>query len=203
MAWIALSILTAAARPAQGVEHWQLVSNKNGVAVWTRDVPNSSVQEVRADMVLDAAPEVVWNALTTVSSYPEFLTGVAYARVAKRVRQGERIEYRRNTNPQVSVYDEMLDVTSHGDVESSTYYMHWRCIPGTVSPGIPHIDVCEGAWALEPTQDGRTHLVYFNQADPEGKFPSAIFNAAQTHDLPEMMHQLAKHVASQHFAAVF
>lgn len=194
LTWFALSLASSPA--PQGVEVWNRVSDAGGVRVWSRQIPESPMQEVKADLVVDATPEAVWRALTAVSHHPDFLKDTLYARVMRKLSNDERLEYHRYTKPQISYYDVVLDVTTHEDTAANTYYMQWKCVPGAANPLVVRLNACHGAWALEPADHGKTHIMYWNAVDPKGSIPTILFNAAEAHNLPDMLRQLAKHAAS-------
>lgn len=205
LSWIAVNLLLAASPAPKGVEVWTPVGTGTAkdVRVWTRTIPESTMQEMKADMVVDATPEAVWSTLVAVHRYPDFLKNTVYARVMRKVSQAEHLEYRRYTKPQISYYDVVLDVTTQEDATENTYYMQWNCLPGASRPDAVRMNACHGAWAVEPAEHGQTHVMYWNAVDPKGRIPSVLFNAAEEHDLPDMLRQVAKHAASAHVAIAF
>lgn len=107
--------------------------------------------QTTSDIVVDADPGVIMAVIADFASYPSWATGVKEARVVEldefRARPTE-VQFVLDATPIRDTYT--LGYTWDGDRE-----VDWRVTePGSMVTGM------DGAYVLEPLEDGRTRVTY-------------------------------------------
>src|SRR6056297_1261286 len=72
---------------------WNYKTTKNGVDIYTRNVNNSTLDEVKVVPTLLAPMEVAGAVLADVDAYPQWMADCREARVLKKVDQIDNISY--------------------------------------------------------------------------------------------------------------
>ncbi len=175
------SLVTAAA--------WEEAGETDGVTVWTREVQNSSVKEVKAEVVIPAPVERVWAVLGDVDHYVEFMPYVIETKKFGETASGH-YEYQRIDPPIVEMRDYCVKVTLMADKETRIYERKWvhanDKAPAKREDSV-RVEINKGSWSLEPTSDGKTRITYYLFTDPGGSIPAWVANKANTTSLPDLM----------------
>ncbi|MBY6187641.1 SRPBCC family protein [Marinobacter hydrocarbonoclasticus] len=175
--------------PAPGGK-WELASDKRGAQVYTRKVPGTPVKEVKMEALIDAPVEQVWRAISEIEHYPEFMPYIDDIEVMGEAQNGGAYVYHRVDPPLVSKRDYTLLIVNEEDVEAGSYYRYWTQM-NQFGPepkkGVVRLEICDGSWALERTEDGRTQATYWVYTDPGGRIPGWLANQANTVGLYDVL----------------
>ena len=190
MKWI-LCCLAGLALTNPGVKNpnpWVKVNEQKDLVIWNRDVPGSSVRELRAEAYVDFPVDKVWEVIDDIEKYTEFMPYIEQIKVVERAPD-KVVAYHRFDAPLVAERDYTLTILSEMDVEKKIYRRTWSATndkgPKSVS-GIVRVDICDGSWMLTADGPNRTRLVYFLHTNPGGSVPMWIANKANSVSLPDL-----------------
>jgi polyketide cyclase/dehydrase/lipid transport protein len=190
------------AEPEASPGEWKFISNKDGVALYRRQRPQS--YESKAIGEIPARTELVHAVLDDVESYSSFMPYTAECRVLKR-EEDSVLTYQRISAPLTSDRDYTVRVrNSSKKVEGGTSYLsHW----GTDNPagppekrGVIRVTLCEGSWLLEPTGPNSTRATYTIYTDSGGMIPAFIKNTGSQIGIRKLFTALRKQVADPKYA---
>jgi hypothetical protein len=161
-------------------EGWKLSRTADGVTIYSRPHSNSSLKEFKAIGDIDAPSRAVHGVIADFESYSAFMPYTAECRLLKR-EPGSFITYQRISPKVCSDRDYTLRVreSSWPGPGGLVYLNKWE--PANASgppenPGVLRVNVCEGAWLLEPAGTDKTHATYSVYTDTGGLIPSFIAN---------------------------
>ncbi|MHB1843940.1 MAG: START domain-containing protein [Deltaproteobacteria bacterium] len=184
--------------PALAERPWTFRVQEDGVAVYNRDVPGSSVKEVRAEGVIDAPPAAVWAMISDVASYPKTMPYVNECLVLEPPTDGRSlVYYSRLGLPIISDRDYVLKVTLEKRPADGPppYRMSWSSASDPKAPppkpGVVRLTDVAGDWELEAIRDGKaTHAVYFVHLNPQSPLPAFVINKANSQSVPELFQRV-------------
>ncbi len=170
-------------------------STRDGIVVYSRTVPGTTVREVRATLVVDAPPLPVLDAAADPESFRE--TNRQYV-TETRVYSGERSDVWYNYQvvrfPVIDRRDYCLRYVRTIDEERQIYRLSWdtsdRFGPGP-REDIVRVTLARGAIDIRPTDGGRRSKVrYTLLADPGGNIPDWLINLANRTSVPDILRQM-------------
>ena len=129
-----LTLLVLPALVMTAEPKWEKAAETGGVTVLRRDKEGSSVKEVKATAVFDAAPKAVWAVINDLDNYKEFMPYTAEAKVLERSPDGkEVVSYQHLTAPIVSERDYLIKLrnesTTTDDGKTGYYKVVWNALP--------------------------------------------------------------------------
>lgn len=170
---------------------WQEAHSTPDITVYTREVPESNIREVKAESIITAPLERVWDVITDIEHFTEYLPYVIEARVIAQGKGDSRFEYLRLDPPLVSKRDYTLKVTSEKDPVKGKFVRQWTAANDQGPPpreDSVRLKICDGSWTLERLDDKRTRITYWLYTDPGGSVPGWLANKANTRSLPDLLH---------------
>lgn len=189
---MALSWLTAA-HTVDEPSNWELAENENGIRVWTREVPDSQIRELKATSVIEAPVGRIRKVLSDTEAFPEFMPYVEQARILDS-GPGWRIVYQLVDPPLVSPRDYTIRVTTSHDENSGQYVRRWT-IANHHGPheqeDVVRVKTNQGRWILEPVSDQRTRVTYYLYTNPGGSIPGWVANQANSNSVPKLLRAVA------------
>lgn len=188
---------------AQAAEPWNLVDESDGVKIWTRELTNSSIRELKAETVLTVAAERIWSVLLDVESYPEFMPHVVESKLLKKLPDGY-IHYQRLDPPLVSERDFTVRVTHTTDADTGVYERVWKETDATDTKprdGVVRMPINRGKWVLRQVDANKTKVLYYVHADVGGAIPDWIAGRANRISVPKMLVAVEKRARAQSVAA--
>ena len=169
---------------------WKMVNNAEGVSVWSRKVPASQLHEIKAETVMEAPLERVWQVLTDVERFPEFMPYVMEVRILGPAGSRGRYEYHLIDPPLVNRRDYTLRTFNEMDETKGIYRRCWVLAKGKGPDpvqGVVRIRTCQGRWTVTRLDESKTRVEYYLFTDPGGFIPVWLANKAHTMTLPELM----------------
>jgi uncharacterized membrane protein len=174
---------------------WREVNNANGVRVWSREVAGSGIREIKAETVVEAPLERVWQVLTDVERFPEFMPYVKEVEILGPAGSQGRYEYHLIAPPLVNRRDYTLRTFNEVDKANGIYRRCWMVANGAGPDpveGVVRIQTCQGRWTVTRLDMSRTRVGYYLHTDPGGSIPVWMANRAKTMTLPDLMNAVRK-----------
>ena len=176
---------------------WKKVSSKDQASVWTREVIDSPIKEVKLVVTFQAPVEQVWKTIRDVEHYLKFMPYLDAIEVMKLDGQDKAYIYHRVDPPLVSQRDYTLLIVDEVDAEKGHYYRYWTQkneLGPAPKKGVVRLTICDGSWTLSATEDGKTKASYWLYTDPAGRIPNWLankVNKSALYDVAEAIEQRA------------
>src|SRR5206468_10205187 len=181
-----LLLLFAACFAAEGVkasdanDGWKLATEQNGVTIYSRSHPGSSLKEFKALGEIAAPSRAVCQVIEDVDNYTNFMPYMAECKLLKRDTDS-LLSYQRISPKICGDRDFTLRTyrTSWSTGAGIAYSNRWEsanALGPAKKPGVVRVPVCQGSWLLEPTAADRTRATYSVYTDTGGLVPPFIAN---------------------------
>ncbi|MBJ80839.1 MAG: cyclase [Myxococcales bacterium] len=185
-----ICLMTCISWSVSAASQWEKASESDGLTIWSRDVGNDRVREIKVETVLDFPAERVWNVVRDVNNFSEFMPYVIEAKIIKKVDEKNWYQYQRLDPPLVDMRDYVLKVTTENKPPEATYYLRWAAeheIGPKPREDAVRLKLCDGSWTLKALGPNRTHLTYWLYTDPGGSIPGWVARKANTVSLPDLI----------------
>ncbi len=183
-------------RAAAAEGGWTKRFEREGIAVYSRNVEGARVHEVRLVGEVDAPPRACRNVMADHEAHPGAMPHVAESRVV--AREGERVAwvYSRYAFPIVHDRDLVLRVEEDDGGVAGGYRLRFR-VDGAREPPprerVVRIRLCTGSWQFLPVDGGRrTRAVYTLLVDPGGLVPAFLANKGTRTSLPDVLRTIRR-----------
>jgi hypothetical protein len=175
----------AVARPAQAeapkAGPWEALFEDEGIAVWRREVPGTSLVEFRGRGLVEAPLFRVLSVIRDDSRKPEWMKSCVGAQTIQFKGKGRAVVYNRTGSPAFFISDRDVVLDAKTVVHSGQRLVH---IPfsNTEHPRMPPIDgvvrmpKLEGHWKLRQKGPTSIEVEYQVRADPGGSLPKWLVN---------------------------
>lgn len=192
-------VLTASSALALDVkspgEGWTEAYRRSELVIFTKDVEQG--RRIVAVAEVAAPPEAVFNAVTDVGHFADFMPYVEESRIISRKSDSEVTTYARLAPPFVSKRDYPLRVRMMRGLppNGGAFKVEWKISPEALPEveGVVRVKLNEGSWLAEPLHDGKhTRLTYTLLADPGGLIPVFVANLSTTVAIPELFKAVTK-----------
>ena len=189
----ALFYLAAPGCPVSAAEDvgWKLVSDDDGIAVYSRPISNSPVKELRATTEIPATPERVFAVLLDSDRFVEFMPYIVEVRTVARDSPSVWYLYQRISPPIVSERDYTLRHESVEDPQTGRYELRWEIANERgpkVRDRVVRVEICTGAYIVESIDGGaRSRLTYELHTDPGGRLPTWLADRANRVSVPALL----------------
>lgn len=174
---ILLSLLAVPALMAQ--KTWKLLSEKDGIYVYTQSLEDSKFKAVRAVCVVDAPVGKLSYVLMDVSNTKDWVYATKVCKMLKQVSPTDLFYYSEVELPwPVTNRDFIIRITLTQDEKTKVARIVAENHPDYVprKKNIIRIPRSAGNWTLTPLSDGRTKVEYVIHVDPGGSVPAWIVN---------------------------
>lgn len=196
----ALSCLVLMADPEP---KWEQAAKDDGITVFSRTHPGSSVAEMKAIGMIDGSPREVWTSLRDYPHYTETMPYTEEAKVLSTEEGGKVLYFYSVINaPLTSRRDYVIKIVDESDAKDSagTLKLTWKAATEKAPPlreGIVRVTLNDGYWILEPRDQGaKTFATYYLYTEPGGSVPKWIVNKANGTAVPAVFKAIRKVVAS-------
>ena len=188
MARLALLVLLLVATPGVADDGWQRVDEEHGIVVDARDVPGSSLHEVRASIHSELPPERIAAVVWRYEEHDRFVPRLQHVEVVRDVGPDERIVYEQLALPLLKDRDVVLrarrETAADGTIDIRTTAIDGEGPPATSR--FVRVQTSAGHWHLAPAAGG-TDVVYDIRTDVGGAVPAWIVNRAQREAIPDLV----------------
>lgn len=192
-----IAVLCLTASPAVGNE-WNLVTTTQGVKVWNREKPGTSVKEVKISGVIEAPAWRVLKVVTDFDHYEEFMPSTKESRVLRK--DGNTVHfYSRVSPPLISDRDYTLELVSSVVPGKDGHFITKFTQANDQGPaerkGVVRVTIVSGYWLMESLDNGKnTLLTYYVFTAPGGAVPDALANEANSRSLPGIIKAIREQV---------
>jgi len=188
-----VSALQASSAAASSDGGWQFASEREGVSVWFRRFPNSSVNEVRGEAVFEVSAEALFAVLGDIESYADLMPPTSLAQRLPGDGSGKRY-YIEIDPPVVSRRYYCMDVNLSRQ-RPDVFVSEWRmwsegCVPRKSSL-VPMRDN-SGRWRLSALAPMKTRVEFQAHMDPGGQIPTWMVNRTTDGQIAKTFHSLRR-----------
>ena len=181
---LALSLVATLAIADDG---WQRVDEEHGVVVEARDIPGSSLHEVRATIHSDLPPATIAAVVWRYDEHDRFVPHLQHAEILRDAGD-ERIVYEQLAIPLLKDRDVVLrarrETAPEGTIDIRTTAIADEGPPETSR--FVRVRTSAGHWHLAPAGAG-TDVTYDIRTDVGGSVPAWIVNRAQREAVPDLV----------------
>lgn len=160
-------------------QNWQPAGEKDGIKVFSAEVPGSKVKAIKVECDLDATLAQLVTVLLDVKTCTEWVYSTKSCMLLKQVSPSELYYYSEISIPwPAQNRDFVAHLTVTQNPETKVVYMDGPAVPGFVpiKKGIVRIDHSMGKWVMSPIGEKRVRVVYTLQVDPGGDIPAWLVN---------------------------
>jgi hypothetical protein len=184
---------------------WKLATERNGVTIYSRPHAGSSLKEFKAVGEIGAPSRAVCDVIEDVDAYPSFMPYMAECRLLKR-ENDSLLSYQRISPKICCDRDFTLRTyrTSWPGVAGLVYSNRWEsanALGPAKKPGVVRVELCQGAWLLEPNGADRTRATYSVYTDTGGLIPAFIANHFSQGGIVEIFAAVRKQVKQPKYNA--
>ena len=186
-------------------DDWKLATERNGVTIYSRPHAGSSLKEFKAVGEIAAPSRAVCDVIEDVDAYPSFMPYMAECRLLKR-ESDSLLSYQR-ISPKICCdrdYTLRTYKTSWPGVAGLVYSNRWEsanALGPAKKPGVVRVELCQGAWLLEPNGADRTRATYSVYTDTGGVIPAFIANHFSQGGIVEIFAAVRKQVKQPKYNA--
>lgn len=181
--FLTLFALTLITNSAFAQTDWKLTSNKEGIKVYTSQVPGSKIKAIKVESTLDATPSELVAMVMDIKNSPQWVYHTKSAVLIKQVSPSELYYYSEVNLPwPVANRDFVAHLTAFQDPDTKVVTIAGPVVAGFVpeKKGIVRIDHSNGKWTITPTGNGQINVEYSIFVDPGGDLPSWLVNMFAT-----------------------
>lgn len=158
---------------------WKLISEKDGIYVYTQNLENSKFKAVRAVCTVDCGVSRVSYVLMDVSNTKDWVYATKVCKLLKKISPTDIFYYSEVELPwPVSNRDFIIRITLTQDPKTKIARIvaenHPEYVPE--KKNVVRIPKSSGNWILTPLGDGRTKVEYIIHVDPGGSVPAWMVN---------------------------
>lgn len=181
---------------AHAATDWQREkSTRDGIVVYSRSTPGTTIREVRAKLIIAAPPKVVLEAACAPETFKETTDKyVERNQIYKGQTDNVWFNYQLVNYPVIARRDYCLRYEKILDENKGLYQLKWR-VSNRYSPppkeDIVRVSTVNGIIDITPLGAGQKSLMrYTLMADPGGNIPTWIINLANRTSLPDILRQI-------------
>ena len=180
--------LVAGILVAANTNVWDEVYKSDGITVWTRDVPKSSIREVKAQAIIDLDMQSIWAVLDDVPHYKEFMPYIEAAKILPNRIEGGYYVYQHIAPPFVNERDYTVKVVF---TKTDTLWQRRWTSANEIGPkekeSLVRVKINKGNWTLKKLGPKKTLLCYWLYTNPGGSIPAWIANKANKTSVPHLL----------------
>jgi len=180
---------------------WDMVSNENNVTVYTRNVAEHDINEVKAETKLKATVSQLVALFMDVEKCGLWAENCKSAKIMKRKSDNEFTLYRMMENPwPFSNRDYLLQVTLDTSVETGTVLISYEILKGDMAKNECCIrsNIVKGYWKFTPASDGFTEVINQFHEDPAGALPASLLNNVMPSLPVNLLAEISKEISKVH-----
>jgi hypothetical protein len=193
----------AAGRVSYGQESWKLKSNKDDIAIYTKDVPDSRFKGIKVVCELNATLSQLVAVVMDVNTAVEWVYSTRSAMVLKQVSPSELYYYSEVNVPwPASNRDFIARLSVMQDARTKVVTILGPVFPDYIpeKKDIVRVRHSEGKWIIMPVSKDRVRVEYTLNMDPGGNIPAWLVNMFATKGPYESFRKLKVQLTKPAFA---
>lgn len=160
-------------------EDWKLQKNKDGIQVYSAEVPDSKIRAIKVVANYEASPGEIADIVMDINTSTEWVSHLKSCYVIKRVSQNELYYYGEVKLPWPALNrDFVAHLTRNENLETRTITIDGPAVAGLVpeKKGTVRINNSLGTWIIAPLDSNQVKVEYVLHVDPAGSLPSWLVN---------------------------
>jgi len=160
-------------------DDWKLQKDRNGIKVYSAEVPDSKIRAIKVVADYDATPAQVADMVMDINTASEWVSHLKSSYLVKRVSQNELYYYAEVNLPwPASNRDFVAHLTRNENVQTGAITIDGPAVAGFVpeKKGIVRISNSVGKWIITPLDNSHVSVEYALHVDPAGSLPSWLVN---------------------------
>ncbi len=161
-------------------EGWELVSDNNGIKIYSRPQPGSGVDEFKGTVVIPSKLEVLGEILRNVPGQPSWIADCARSEIIKKVDETTLITYSIFNAPwPVQNRDVVMKSVTSIDQKNRKFSIEVEALKNDILPpgnNMVRIRELKGNWIFEETGKDTVHVIYRMKINPGGSIPVWLAN---------------------------
>ena len=158
-------------------QDWELASDKEGIKVYTRESPGSSIKEFKAVTVFEANMLYLSDVIIHVEDYAKWYDHCKSVSIISKENDNSYTYYMEIDMPFPFSNRDVVSVIDRV-IEEESILLSIKCKEGIMDPieGIVRMTISEGSWSLSRISDNKTQAIHQFKGDPAGNIPGGIVN---------------------------
>ncbi|HWK03407.1 MAG TPA: START domain-containing protein [Puia sp.] len=201
---LVLSVLFGRA-PIYGQENWKLKSDRDGIAIFLRSLPDSKFKAVKVECELAASLSQLVAVILDVNTGDQWVYSTKSSVLLKQVSPSELYYYSEVNIPwPASNRDFIAHLTAVQDPHSKVVTIYGPTVPYyvPVKNDIVRITQSEGKWVITPVGLHKIKVEYTLRVDPGGNIPAWLINLFAAKGPYESFKNLRGHLQKPAYANV-
>ena len=174
--FLCISTLTLS---AQTEAKWELKSQKEGITIYSRELPNSNLKELKMTSTAKSSTAAFIKILEVIQTNPDWLDGDFEVKRIKMNAEGIPINHTKIDFPfPVSDRDLVSSAQVITDEQTGVVTVRSEAVSGILKDqsGYVRMPSFLSRWILTPQANGMLDIEYFLQSDPGGSIPAWVTN---------------------------
>jgi hypothetical protein len=168
---------------ASAQNNWKLITEKEGIKIYSSMVPDSKIKAIKVECDLNATPSQLVALIMDVNTATDWVYHVKSAKLVKQISPAELYYYSEVSLPWPAANrDFVAHLTVSQDPDTKVVTIDGPAVPGLVpiKKGIVRIDNSIGKWIITPLGPDQVNVEYSIHVDPGGALPSWLVNMFAT-----------------------
>jgi ribosome-associated toxin RatA of RatAB toxin-antitoxin module len=160
-------------------DDWKLQKDKDGIKVYSAEVPDSKIRAIKVVAEYEATSEEIADIVMDINTATEWVSHLKSTYLIKRVSQNEYYYYAEVNLPwPASNRDFVAHLTRSDNVQTRTITIDGPAVAGLVpeKKGTVRINNSVGKWIITPLDKNQVRVEYALHVDPAGSLPSWLVN---------------------------
>jgi len=165
--------------PAFGQNAWEFRTEKEGIRIYTSEVPNSKIRAVKVDFNVKTTLSALVAVVMDIKACPEWLYHTKSCTIIKQVSPQEVYYYSEISLPWPAENRDFVDhLTVKQDPETKVVTINGPAIKGMVplKKDIVRVADSKSKWMITPLANGELAVEYTLHVDPGGGLPAWLVN---------------------------
>jgi hypothetical protein len=158
---------------------WKLRKSGNGISVYTRSSPTSSIDDLKIVSTLEGSLSAISAVLMDANNFPNWIYMCEEGKIIERISPVEQYQYQRLDAPYpVSDRDVVIHFTIRQDPQTKVIYTRSLAVSNYLpqKKGAVRLPVFDGGYELLPLGNGKVQVTYTLKMEPGGSIPGWLVN---------------------------
>jgi hypothetical protein len=183
-------------------EGWQVTSQKDGITVYKKDMPGTSLIALRGETVIEEGMPRIVGVLENVERAKEWMANIAESYNIEKKTETDRWEYNRTKTPWPLQDREFVIHTLTRLIKGPEPLLVIEMVSGENpkkphTPGVVRGELIDSRFILKYIGARKTHLTCEILADPKGAIPKWVVNLFQSKWPVDTINGLKKQLQKQ------